>query len=158
MSFEKEWADLKSNARAMRLDQAACDSRGPGSGRRPDLVVCQDDLGKVGNEAYELHGRLRRQADIRSAGGGPGKDGAGSTDQAVSELRGHNFSMGEELSDALTVWGGQVRTLLQMCAHISNHLDFTTKAHAEDEAEVAASMRHRDGSALSASEISRMVE
>ncbi|MET7617386.1 hypothetical protein [Streptomyces sp. NPDC005408] len=161
MTFNDEWAQLKSEARdrqaaQMRLNAAAPDPGGSGSGANADLVVHQDDLGKVGNEAFKVHGELQKQADI--AGAGMSKGGVGSTAQAAAELQGRNFSAGDELYTTLEVWTSQVKTVLQMCAHISNHLDYSKKWHAEDEAEIAASLRRRNGSAVSASEIAKYVK
>ncbi|MFD0270642.1 hypothetical protein ACFVGY_29370 [Streptomyces sp. NPDC127106] len=45
-----------------------------------------------------------------------------------------------------------------MYAHISNHLDYSKQAHARDDEAIAASLRHRDGSAMSVSEIQRYVK
>ncbi|WP_031507921.1 hypothetical protein [Streptomyces megasporus] len=157
MTFDEEWTGLVSAARerqqvGVRLNQAA---PGPG-GSDHDLVVTQDDLGAVGSEAFRLHGRLRKGADIAGAGGDKG--GAGSTAQAAKELSSHNMTMGGELSTTLSIWDSQVKTVLQMCAHISNHLDYSKKSHARNEERIEASMRHRDGSAMSVSEISRYVK
>ncbi|GAA3643213.1 hypothetical protein ACG5V6_07990 [Streptomyces chitinivorans] len=137
---------------AVRLNQA---EPGPG-GSGHDLVVAQDDLGAVGSEAFRLHGRLRKGADIAAAGGD--RSGAGSTAQAARELSNHNMTMGAELSTTLSVWDSQVKTVLQMCAHISNHLNYSKKSHARNEEQIKASMRHRDGSTMSVSEISKYVK
>ncbi|GAA2424929.1 hypothetical protein GCM10010405_04320 [Streptomyces macrosporus] len=145
-------AEERRQATAMRLNQAA---PGPG-GSNHDLVVTQDDLGAVGSEAFHLHGRLRKGADIAGAGGD--KSGAGSTAQAAKELSSRNMTMGTELSTTLSIWDSQVKTVLQMCAHISNHLDHSKKSHARNEERIKASMRHRDGSAVSVSEISKYVK
>ncbi len=53
----------------------------------------------------------------------------------------------------LSVWESQVKAVRQACAHISNHLDFSKKLHANDDAEIAASIMRRDGTALPASEL-----
>ncbi|MEU6863750.1 hypothetical protein ABZ924_10810 [Streptomyces sp. NPDC046876] len=135
MTFDEEWAEAKGTAAT-------------GSGPSPDLVVTQDDLGAVGHEAFLLHGQLRGKADIA---------GTGATARAASECTTRNLTMGSELSVTLPTWDSQVKTVLQMYAHISNHLDFSKKAHADDEA-IAASLRHRDGSAMSVSEIQRYVK
>ncbi|WP_327326862.1 hypothetical protein OG735_33420 [Streptomyces sp. NBC_01210] len=161
MTFNDEWAQLKSEAQdrqpaQMRLNAAAPEPGGPGSGTKADLVVHQDDLGKVGNEAFRVHGELQKKADI--AGAGVSKGGAGSTAQAAEELKGRNFGAGDELYTTLEVWSTQVKTVLQMCAHISHHLDYSKKAHANDEAEIVASLKRRDGSAVSVSEISKYVK
>ncbi|WNO71524.1 hypothetical protein OHA05_29160 [Streptomyces sp. NBC_00306] len=127
-----------------------------GTADAADLVVHQDDLGLVGNEAFRVHGELRKGADV--AGAGAGSDGVGSTARAAAELTARNFSAGGELLITLEVWESQVKTVLQMYAHISNHLDFSKKSHARDEAEIAASLRGRDGTAVPVSEISKYVK
>ncbi|MEU1666857.1 hypothetical protein ABZ547_25285 [Streptomyces sparsogenes] len=160
MTFDSEWAELVSAAKeqqsvGMRLNRAEPGSGGSGAGGH-DLVVHQDDLGAVGHEAFELHGVLRKKADI--AGAGIDKSGAGSTAQAAKEMSGHRLTMGDALYTTLEVWGTQVKTVLQMCAHISNHLDYSKKAHAKDDEEIAASLRHRNGAAVSVSEIAKYVK
>lgn len=161
MAFEDEWRELVSDAKARQSETRQLtagagpgDAGGPPSGA--DLVAHQDDLGAVGDEACQLHAVLRGKADI--AGEGADGNGSGSTDQAAGELAHSGFAMGGELRLTVGVWGSQVKTVLQMCAHISNHLDYTKKAHAQDEAEIAASLRHRDGSAMSVSELSKHVK
>ncbi|WP_330300364.1 hypothetical protein [Streptomyces sp. NBC_00503] len=124
---------------------------GPGGGGGTDLVVNQDDLGGVGHEAFVLHGRLQKQADI--AGAGIDQGGSGSTMQAAAALKTSGFALGGELETTMSVWTSQVKTVLQACAHISNHLDYSKKAHAEDDAAIAASLRNRDGSAVPVSRI-----
>ncbi|AYN39110.1 hypothetical protein D9753_09525 [Streptomyces dangxiongensis] len=131
----------------MRLNQAATDGGG-GSG---DLVVHQDDLGRVGHEADLLFEDLKGQADIAAAGSGNGS--VGSTMQAAAALKSHGFQMGSALETTVEVWTTQVKAVLQARAHISDHLDFTQKLHAEDGAEIGATLRGRDGSAVSVSQL-----
>ncbi|WP_327284781.1 MULTISPECIES: hypothetical protein [unclassified Streptomyces] len=151
-----EWENAKAEAVAqrqvsMRLNQLP---GGPaGSSGEADLVVHQDDLGDVGHEAFALHGKLQKEADIAGAGSNP--EGAGSTMQAAAALKASTFALGGELETTVSVWTSQVRTVLQACAHISNHLDYSKKAHAEDDAAIAASLRNRDGSAVP---VSRLAE
>ncbi|WP_431772813.1 hypothetical protein [Streptomyces cucumeris] len=161
MAFNSEWTELMSAARAqqsasMRLNQAIS---GPGStstAGKADLVVTQDDLGAVGHEAFRLHEQLRKKADIASAGSE--KTESGSTARAAKEFSTHQLTMGNELLNTLSVWGLQVKTVLQMCAHISNHLDYSRKQHERDDKRIAASLQHRDGTAVSVSEISKYVK
>ncbi|MFE3578333.1 hypothetical protein [Streptomyces vinaceus] len=151
-----EWENAKAEAAArrqvsMRLNQLP---GGPGGGNgEADLVVHQDDLGDVGHEAFTLHGKLQKEADIAGAGSNP--EGAGSTMQAAAALKASAFALGGELETTVSVWTSQVKTVLQACAHISNHLDYSKKAHAEDDAAIAASLRNRDGSAVP---VSRLAE
>lgn len=87
---------------------------------------------------------------------GADRDGAGSPSRAARELSQRGFAAGGALTLTVDVRGSQVKTLHQMWAHISNHLDYSKKAHAKDEAEIAASFR--DGSAMSVSELSKYVK
>ncbi|MFJ4633078.1 hypothetical protein [Streptomyces sp. NPDC088847] len=152
MAWE-EWEQLKSQAAErqsthMRLNQLAPDGGGGGSG---DLVVQQDDLGAVGHEAHILYDDIRSGADI--AGAGAGKDGAGSTAQAASALKSRGFETGGALERTVEVWTSQVKSVLQACAHISDHLDYSKKRHAEDDAEIGTVVRDSDGGALSVSKL-----
>ncbi|MEU3525562.1 hypothetical protein AB0E62_17095 [Streptomyces sp. NPDC038707] len=149
-----EWEDLKRQASTERtprtqLDQLA-DSAGGGG---KDLIVHQDDLGAIGHEAYALHDALRKQADID----GMGSDGrsAGTTAQAANELRSHGFATGPALSSSVRTWTSQVNSLLQACATISNHLNYSQKTHTHDDALIAASLKRADGSATPVSELSK---
>ncbi|MFC9859964.1 MULTISPECIES: hypothetical protein [unclassified Streptomyces] len=160
MTFDQEWAGLMSEAKerrsvGMRLNTGETPPGTPGAGSSYDLVVTQDDLGAVGNQAFLLHAELRKKADIAGAGSDAG--GAGSTAQAAKELSAHNMTMGAELSTTLSVWDSQVKTVLQMCAHISNHLNYSKKSHAKDDELIEASMRGRDGSPMPVSELSTYV-
>ncbi|MEV2217927.1 hypothetical protein AB0H86_41970 [Streptomyces sp. NPDC050997] len=155
MAWE-EWDQLKSEAAErgsthMRLNQLAPDGGGGGGGG--DLVVNQDDLGAVGHEAHGLHGDLHGQADV--AGMGMDKHGSGSTMQAATELSSSNFALGDSLSLTVEIWTSQVNSLLDACAAISNHLDFSKKLHANDDAAIAAAVKGRDGSGRSVSELSK---
>ncbi|MFJ1568144.1 hypothetical protein ACIQK6_30535 [Streptomyces sp. NPDC091682] len=146
--WEKAKVDVAGERQvSMRLNQV---TSGPGGGQA-DLVVHQDDLGEVGHEAFLLHGQLQKQADI--AGAGADNSGNGSTMQAAASLKTAGFSLGGELETTVSVWTSQVKTVLQACAHISNHLDYSKKAHAADDEAIAASLRNRDGSAVSVSRI-----
>ncbi|MEW1872474.1 hypothetical protein AB0420_31000 [Streptomyces caelestis] len=151
-----EWEQLKAQAvdrqsPHMQVNQAP--AQGPGAGGKPDLVVQQDDLGAVGHDAFVLHGDLVKKVDI--AGSGMNSGHAGSTHQAASALSKSNFTMGDELMRTLTVWESQVKAVRQACAHISNHLDFSKKRHAADDAEIAAVVRNRNGSAVPVSELGK---
>ncbi|MBT3154891.1 hypothetical protein HTV45_29155 [Streptomyces sp. CHD11] len=152
-----EWEQLKAQAAdrqsaRTQLNQAPAQG-GPGGDGGPDLVVRQDDLGAVGHDAFVLHGDLVKKVDI--AGAGLNSDQAGSTHQAASALSRSNFTMGGELMTTLSVWESQVKAVRQACAHISNHLDFSKKLHADDDAEIAAVIMSRDGSAMPVSELDK---
>ncbi|MFE7647962.1 hypothetical protein [Streptomyces phaeoluteigriseus] len=156
MAWE-EWEQVKAAAgepgchARMQLNQLPVDQGA--SGGAGDLVVSQDDLGAVGHDAYLLWDALRTTADI--AGAGADKSGEGSTAQAASSLTSHGFTMGAGLTKTVEIWTSQAKSVLQACAHISNHLDFTKKLHAEDDAKIAAQTAAIDGGALSVSVLSK---
>ncbi|MFI6035252.1 hypothetical protein ACIBBD_13995 [Streptomyces sp. NPDC051315] len=151
-----EWEQLKSdtverNSTQMRLNQLPAD-RGAGS-PAGDLVVNQDDLGAVGHDAYLLYEDLQAGADI--AGAGANKEGVGSSHQAAAALTSHGFASGGALATTVDIWTSQLKTVLQACAHISDHLDFTKKLHAQEDAKIGAVLLSSDGTALPVSRISK---
>ncbi|MFF8596859.1 hypothetical protein ACF061_36670 [Streptomyces sp. NPDC015220] len=150
-----EWEKLKAQAAerqstSMRLNQLEADGGGGGGGSG-DLVAHADDLGAVGHEAYILCDKLNNEADIAGAGAGNGD--SGSTMQAAASLKSHGFATGGALETTVTVWTSQVKAVRQACAHISNHLDYSKKRHSADDANIAALVRGRDGSAVSVSKL-----
>ncbi|MGJ7420380.1 hypothetical protein AB9128_31525 [Streptomyces cinereoruber] len=128
-----EWEKLKSDAverrsSPVRLNGLDGDGgTGAGSG---DLVVNRDDLGAIGHEAYLLYGRLSRDGDHARP----------STFDASIALTNGNFTSGSELLKVHDRWNSQRRTLLDACARISNHLDYTKSAHAEDDADIGGQL------------------
>ncbi|MDH2388480.1 hypothetical protein QCN29_06715 [Streptomyces sp. HNM0663] len=130
MSFEDEWAAEKA-AVAMRLNKA--DSTGgstpvKGSG---DYVVEDDDLGEIGHAAHGLF------IGLESAG----KHANAVSETAGTSLKGDGFDSGAALSEVNKTWETQVKTLLQACAHISNHLNYTKKSNKAEDDWIAAQLR-----------------
>ncbi|MGW1803420.1 hypothetical protein [Streptomyces sp. NPDC002078] len=115
------------------------------------MVVHQDDLGAVGHGADILYDDVKSQADIAAAGAGKGS--TGSTMQAAATLKSHGFQTGNALEATVEMWTSQVKSVLQACAHISDHLDYTRKLHAQDDAKIGAVLRGRDGSAVFVSQL-----
>lgn len=142
MAWE-EWERAKAATAEGRVARMRLNEAGPGGAGDLDLVVYQDDLGAVGHEAFVLHGELRKRADI--AGAGADKNGSGSTMRAAAELRSHDLGLGAELESTVEVWTSQVKHVLQACARISNHLDYSKKLYAEEDAKIAAEIRGRTG-------------
>ncbi|MFB7029712.1 MULTISPECIES: hypothetical protein [unclassified Streptomyces] len=132
MSWD-EWEKLKSDAverqssqmRLNGLDGNGGTSAGPG-----DLVVNRDDLGAIGHEAYLLYGRLSRDGDHARP----------STFDASLALTNGNFTSGSELLKVHDRWNSQLRTLLDACARISNHLDHTKSTHAKNDADIGGQL------------------
>ncbi|MFJ6699330.1 hypothetical protein ACIQM4_25055 [Streptomyces sp. NPDC091272] len=96
---------------------------GPGGRGQGDLKVTQQDLAHIGDFAFKLFQRLAKE------GRGP----VAGTATAAGDLSGQGFALGGALHQVQERWGQQVRSLVDACAHISNHLDFTQKAHRGDE-------------------------
>ncbi|MEV6307720.1 hypothetical protein AB0M10_03855 [Streptomyces sp. NPDC051840] len=131
MSFDEEWAELRSAAAArrsaMQLNSVPAEGGGGGSG---DLVVNRDDLGAIGNDAYDVRVRLSKEGDhARPA-----------TFEAATALTNGNFGCGSALLKVHDRWNTHLRTLLDSCAHISNHLDYTKAQHAKDEVKIEGDM------------------
>ncbi|MEW2635871.1 hypothetical protein AB0903_30600 [Streptomyces sp. NPDC048389] len=95
-----------------------------------ELKVNTDELGAVGHDAYVLHGRLTRDGDHARA----------STYDAAIALMNGNFTSGAELLKVHDRWNSQLRTLLDACAQISNHLDHSKAAHAKDDADIGGNL------------------
>ncbi|MFH9267962.1 MULTISPECIES: hypothetical protein [unclassified Streptomyces] len=129
MTFEKEWAELRAAAAersAMQLNSAPA----AGGGGSSDLVVNRDDLGAIGNDAYELRTKLSKDGDhARPA-----------TFEAATALTNGNFASGSAVLKVHDFWQTHLRTLLDSCAHISNHLDYTKAQHAKDDVKIGGDL------------------
>lgn len=132
MTFEKEWAELHSAAAersSMRLNSAPAERDGGGSGA-PDLVVNRDDLGAIGRDAYGLRAKLSKDGDhARPA-----------TFDAAIALTNGNFASGSAVLKVHDFWQTHLKTLLDSCAHISNHLDYTKALHSKDDVKIGGDL------------------
>ncbi|GAA2456437.1 hypothetical protein [Streptomyces lavendulocolor] len=125
-----EWEQLKADASArsssrMQLNEAPGAKGGGGQG---DLTVNQQDLAAVGDSAFKLFEDLGRY----------GRDAWSSSQTAAKDLTTQEFELGGALHTVQERWEKSLTTLLDACAHISNHMDFTKKAHAGDEYHIAS--------------------
>ncbi|MFM9444509.1 hypothetical protein [Streptomyces acidiscabies] len=118
-----------------------------------ELIVHQDDLGAVGHDAYMLWDDLRTVADLQGAGADG--SGNGSTARAATTLTSHGFTTGTGLTKTLEIWTSQVKSVLQACAHISNHLDYSKRLHKDEDAKIGAQVAAADGGAVPVSELSK---
>ncbi|MEW2220250.1 hypothetical protein AB0939_13260 [Streptomyces sp. NPDC006990] len=133
MKFEHEWeAHKAAGAEAVRTQLNGSGSSPREGGSKANLTVHDDELGKIGNIAFQLHGRVKNKAD----------DARGETHRAAIYLL--NEGGLSDLADALLKvnenWSTQVSTLKNGFGLISNHLDFTRKSHARDEEDIVLSM------------------
>jgi hypothetical protein len=117
----------------MRLNQTDPSTGGPGGSGgagKADLKVASDELGAIGSDAYEIRTRLSKDGDhARPA-----------TFDASIALTNGNFDSGAALLQVHDRWNSQLLTLLDACAHISNHLDYSAASHAEEEADIATAL------------------
>ncbi|MEU5159365.1 hypothetical protein AB0G74_07085 [Streptomyces sp. NPDC020875] len=134
MAWE-EWDRLKASAAergstGMRLNGLPEDER-PGKAGVGDLKVTHTNLAAVGDHAFKLYQRLwpeARQAVI------PG------TERAAANLSSQDFVLGGALQQVADRWEKQLRSLMDACAHISNHMDFSQKTHQGDDGWIQRSM------------------
>ncbi|MEV6261659.1 hypothetical protein AB0M42_13010 [Streptomyces sp. NPDC051784] len=120
-----EWEQLKADAAdrdstQMRLNAAGA---GGGNGKKADLAVNQGDLSGVRNEASGLKNRLWREARVAV----PPSESAG------GNLSAQGFELGGALKHVAERWDTQLKSLLDACGHIANHVDFTKFLHSDDD-------------------------
>ncbi|MGC5362746.1 hypothetical protein ACPXCE_13860 [Streptomyces sp. DT24] len=130
-----EWEQLKSEAAGeqsarMELNQVPPEPGGGGAAPQGDLRVDQSDLAAIGDAAYQLYGDLDRFGDHARI----------SSMKAAGGLKTDGFAIGGALDHVAERWVDQVRSLLDACAHISNHLDYTKGAHAGDEVHIGGTL------------------
>ncbi len=130
MSFEDEWAAEKAAA-AMRLNQANGTGGSTPAKGAMDYVVEDDDLGEIGHAAHGLFMGLEPA----------GKHANAASETAGTSLKSDGFDSGAALSEVNKTWETQVKTLLQACAHISNHLNYTKKSNKAEDDWIAAQLR-----------------
>ncbi|MET9667031.1 hypothetical protein ABZY19_16835 [Streptomyces sp. NPDC006475] len=128
-----EWERLKADADSggsSRMQLNGVPSGKGGDGQQGDLKVDQQDLAAVGDSAFKLFTDLGRY----------GRDAWSSSQTAAKDLKTQEFELGGALDTVQERWEKSLTTLLDACAHISNHMDFTKKAHAGDESYIASTV------------------
>ncbi|WP_327374415.1 hypothetical protein OG393_10670 [Streptomyces sp. NBC_01216] len=135
MSFDDEWSELKREVSResphTRLHQVASGGSGlGGDANLANLSVNQDKLGAIGNAAYALRGRLVKD----------GIHARTTTEEAATSMSGHGFRTGAAMTTVQETWGSQLSTLLDACAHVSNHLDYSAARHAQDEEDIRTAL------------------
>lgn len=126
-----EWEQLKADAAGrqsthMQLNQLDGGDGGgapalPGS--TGDLRVENADLTKIGGHAHTLYNQLWDKARVAIP----------SSDTAAGDLTGQGFALGGGLKHVSNRWDEQLKSLMDACAQISNHMQVTKKVHAGDE-------------------------
>ncbi|GGY72233.1 hypothetical protein GCM10010300_14420 [Streptomyces olivaceoviridis] len=132
MAWE-EWDQLKAQAAdrhstRMQLNQYPADQGGGGT--RGDLVVGHRDLEEVGKAAHELFDHFTTYSGHARV----------ASEAAAGGLKGQGFALGGALEHVTQRWSEQTKTLLDACAHISNHLRYTKNQHDADDSYIAGSV------------------
>ncbi|MCX4587799.1 hypothetical protein [Streptomyces sp. NBC_01481] len=130
-----EWEQLKATAAErqstrMQLNGLPPEDRPNAGSPQGDLQANQQDLAAVGNSAFKLFESLGRY----------GRDAWSSSQTAAKDLTTQEFALGGGLHRVQEQWEKQLQSLLDACAHISNHMDFTKKAHQGDEYFIASTV------------------
>ncbi|MEO3977386.1 hypothetical protein [Streptomyces sp. CAU 1734] len=124
-----EWESLKASAAErssarMRLNGLPAEGGGGSAGSgQGDLRVSQKDLAGIGDQAFKLHNRLQKEARVAVP----------SSDRAAGDLAGQGFAVGGALRHVSKRWERQLKSLMDACAHISNHMKFSEKTHRDDD-------------------------
>ncbi|MET7437135.1 hypothetical protein ACWERY_31620 [Streptomyces sp. NPDC004082] len=128
MTFAQERPEPHATAgeRTTAMQTNSIPADGGGGGGEGDLVVNRDDLGAIGSDAYALLGRLTKEGDIARS----------STFDAATALTSGNFASGAAVLKVHDFWQTHLKTLLDACAQISNHLDYSKAQHAKDDAKI----------------------
>ncbi|MER7175247.1 hypothetical protein [Streptomyces mesophilus] len=128
-----EWEQLKSAAvdrqggGQMQLNRVPDEPPVPDGSGVGDLKVKHQDLLKIGDHAHTLYDRLWKEARVAVP----------SSDSAAGDLSNQGFALGGALQRVSTRWEEQLKSLMDACAHINNHLAVTRKQHQSDDDYIA---------------------
>ncbi|WP_225840079.1 hypothetical protein [Streptomyces sp. NK08204] len=92
-------------------------------GKTGDLKVGHEDLVKIGSAAHHLYDQLWDKARVATP----------SSDSAAGDLSKQGFALGTGLQHVSSRWEAQLKSLMDACAQISNHMQVTKTVHANDD-------------------------
>ncbi|MET9392340.1 hypothetical protein ABZY20_18405 [Streptomyces sp. NPDC006624] len=127
-----EWEQLKTEAGERQSAQMQLNQLDPGDGSPGtaggrssygDLKVANASLTKISKSAHSLYNALWDKARVSVP----------SSDSAASDLSKQGFALGAGLQHVSNRWEEQLRSLMDACAQITNHLQVTKKIHAGDD-------------------------
>ncbi|MEV3861145.1 hypothetical protein AB0J38_43415 [Streptomyces sp. NPDC050095] len=126
-----EWEQLKADAAGRQSTHMQLNQLDPGDGggsaalpgSTGDLKVTDADLNKIGSSAHTLYNQLWDKARVSIP----------SSDTAAGDLSGQGFALGGGLKHVSNRWDEQLKSLMDACAQISNHMQVTKKVHAGDD-------------------------
>lgn len=136
-----EWEQLKAGAlerqqtpTGMQLNGVDDGSGRPGGAQSTPssygvLKVSQKDLAAIGKSAHTLFDDLWSKARVSVP----------SSDSAARDLTSQGFALGGALQHVSTRWEAQLKSLMDACSHIANHMHVTKKLHANDDDYIARS-------------------
>ncbi|MEW2513443.1 hypothetical protein [Streptomyces sp. NPDC046870] len=99
-----------------------------------DLKVGHGDLVKIGSAAHRLYDQLWDKARVATP----------SSDSAAGDLSKQGFALGAGLQHVSNRWEEQLKSLMDACAQISNHMQVTKTVHANDESYIQRQMSSID--------------
>lgn len=138
-----EWEQLKARAGDGQSARMQVNHVDDGSGsygpwttpaRTGDLKVGQAGLARIGTAAHDLYNQLWDKARVAVP----------TSDSAAGDLSKQGFALGEGLQHVSTRWEAQLKSLMDACAQISNHMQVTKTLHAGDEAYILRQMSSID--------------
>ncbi|WP_318214676.1 hypothetical protein [Streptomyces sp. SCL15-6] len=131
-----EWEQLKADALQRQQSSAhmQLNQVDGGAPSRPssygDLAVPNDGLTKIGTAAFELYNQLWDKARVAVP----------TSDSAATDLSKQGFAIGAGLKHVSNRWDEQLKSLMDACAQISNHMRVTKKLHDGDEGYIQRQM------------------
>ncbi|MHB9858681.1 hypothetical protein [Streptomyces sp. YIM S03343] len=138
-----EWEQLKARAAERQSTQMQLNHVDDGGGtygpyvvpsKTGDLKVGHADLVKIGTAAHHLYDQLWDKARVAVP----------TSDAAAGDLSKRGFSLGAGLQHVSNRWEEQLKSLMDACAQISNHMQVTKALHANDEAFIQRQMSSID--------------
>ncbi|WP_428954380.1 hypothetical protein [Streptomyces sp. cg35] len=118
-----EWEELKGKhtSTGMQLNGIPADETTTTT--TGDLEVGHGDLTKLGKSAHELYNQLWDRARVNVA----------SSDSAAGSLTKQGFELGSGLKHVSSRWDEQLKSLMDACAQITNHMQTTKRVHDDDD-------------------------
>ncbi|MEU9989377.1 hypothetical protein AB0E10_21795 [Streptomyces sp. NPDC048045] len=138
-----EWEQLKAQAAEGKSTHMQLNHVDPGGGtygpyvtpsKTGDLKVGHGDLVKIGSAAHHLYDQLWDKARVATP----------SSDSAAGDLSKQGFALGAGLQRVSDRWDEQLKSLMDACAQISNHMQVTKAVHVNDESYIQRQMSSID--------------
>ncbi|MBY8868984.1 hypothetical protein [Streptomyces sennicomposti] len=138
-----EWEQLKAEAGERQSARMQLNHVEPGGGtygpyivpsQYGDLKVKNSQLQKIGTDAHQLYNQLWDKARVATP----------SSDAAATDLSKQGFVLGAGLQHVSDRWEQQLKSLMDACAQISNHMHTTKKLHAGDDGYIQRQMSSID--------------